>query len=87
MLCLTELKETFAMFDIDGDGRITKVELEKMMKQMGQTPSQDELDNIMKNADTDGKTAAGCYYFIQAYLTSYRKYKTYKCTCLQVNVL
>lgn len=54
MLSLIELKEAFALFDKDGDGRITANELESVMKSMGETPTPKELRQIIHDVDTDG---------------------------------
>lgn len=42
-----ELKETFALFDKDGDGCITSVELGHVMRALGQTPSEQELVDMI----------------------------------------
>jgi len=50
---LEELKTAFDMFDKDGDG-ISREELEDAMKTFGKAPTQEELDEMMRNADEDG---------------------------------
>lgn len=49
-----ELREAFALFDKDGDGRITGTELESVMRSMGENPTQKEITQILKELDTDG---------------------------------
>lgn len=49
-----ELKDAFAVFDADGSGTISKSELKKLMKNLGQTLSDPELDAMMEEVDTDG---------------------------------
>lgn len=47
----------FDLFDANGDGKISPGELNQMMEKLGQTPSPEELKDIMKSADVDGKSA------------------------------
>ena len=42
------------IFDKDGDGFITPQELRSVMTQMGEPVTHDEVDAIVKEADTDG---------------------------------
>jgi len=49
-----ELRDAFAVFDSDGSGSISRDELKKLMKQLGQTLSDAELDAMMDEVDTDG---------------------------------
>ena len=46
------------MFDDNGDGKISRQELTKMMSSLGQTPSEEEISAIMTKADKDGKLHA-----------------------------
>lgn len=54
---IAELKEAFALFDKDGDGRITANELENVMRSMGENPTSKELSKIIQDLDTDGSGA------------------------------
>ncbi|XP_035692824.1 neo-calmodulin-like isoform X2 [Branchiostoma floridae] len=49
-----ELKETFSLFDKDGDGNITATELESVMRSLGHDPTGDEIQDMMKSVDVDG---------------------------------
>jgi len=49
-----DLKEAFSMFDIDGDGTITIVELKEVMKSLGQNPTENELKQMIKSVDDNG---------------------------------
>ena len=49
-----ELKDAFAVFDADGSGTISRSELKKLMKSLGQKLSDAELDAMMDEVDTDG---------------------------------
>ncbi|KAH8925291.1 calmodulin [Atractiella rhizophila] len=49
-----ELRETFKVFDADGNGYITKAEIESVMKKLGDQLSSEQLDEMLKEADTNG---------------------------------
>lgn len=49
-----EMKEAFALFDKDGDGKITVEEIKAVIISMGQTPSDEEAQEMMQNMDKDG---------------------------------
>ena len=49
---MDQLREVYEQFDPDGDG-ITIEELEAAMISWGQNPTQEELYEMMKKADTD----------------------------------
>merc|ERR1711892_257651 len=49
-----ELKEAFDAFDKDGSGAISAEELLGVMRAMGQNPTEDEVLNLMLEADLDG---------------------------------
>ena len=49
---LDQLREVYELFDPDGDG-ITIEELEAAMISWGQNPTQEELQEMMRKADTD----------------------------------
>jgi len=51
---IAEFKEAFRLFDRDGNGNITIQELETVMRSLGQTPSKEELDVMIKEVDSDG---------------------------------
>ena len=51
---ITELKEAFEIFDKDRDGYITTKELGDIMKKLGQTPSEAELQDMINEVDIDG---------------------------------
>lgn len=52
---LEEFKEAFELFDKDGDGRITAHELGIVMHSLGQTPTEQELVDMVNEIDEDGK--------------------------------
>lgn len=51
---VNECKETFKMFDRDGDGTITEKELGIVMRQLGLNPTEDELKEMIDEVDDDG---------------------------------
>lgn len=55
MLPFPELQEAFSLFDKDGSGTISNEELEVVMKSLGQNPSEEELQKMIKEVDADGK--------------------------------
>ena len=51
---LREFREAFAFFDKDGDGRITPEELSTVVRSLGQSPTPEELREMVRDADADG---------------------------------
>ena len=51
---VNEFKEAFEIFDKDKDGYITTKELGDIMKNLGQTPSEAELQDMINEVDIDG---------------------------------
>ena len=49
-----DLREAFSLFDTDGDGTISLVELGNVMKSLGRTLSRSKLKEMIAIADTDG---------------------------------
>lgn len=49
---LARAKEAFFRIDKDGSGSIDKEELGFMLKSLGQNPTDEDLDNMMKDADS-----------------------------------
>ncbi|KAL1555366.1 putative calcium-binding protein CML36 [Salvia divinorum] len=50
-----ELKQAFEMIDRDGDGKITKEELESLLSRLGaEPPSKEELSQMLSEVDRDG---------------------------------
>ena len=49
-----EFKKAFDQFDADGGGSISSDELGKVMRKLGQNPTDDELQDMMNEADADG---------------------------------
>lgn len=50
-----EFQEAFRLFDKDGDGSITKQELGRVMRSLGQFAREEELERMLQEVDIDGK--------------------------------
>lgn len=51
----TEFREAFRLFDKDGDGTITKEELGRVMRSLGQFARAEELRTMLQEIDIDGE--------------------------------
>ena len=49
-----EYREAFALFDKNGDGTITVVELGTVMRNLGNNPTDSELQDMINEVDADG---------------------------------
>lgn len=49
-----ELREAFKVFDKDGNGFISAAELRHVMTNLGEKLTDEEVDAMIKEADTDG---------------------------------
>lgn len=50
---VSDLKAAFQVFDLDGDGYITKEELKTAMEMIGEAVTDNQLDYVIRLADTD----------------------------------
>lgn len=50
---LESLKEAFSLFDKNGDGKISAVELGDVMRVGGQNPTEAELNKMIREVDTN----------------------------------
>ena len=62
-----EIRETFKVFDKDGDGTITTKELGTVMRSLGQSPAEAELQDMIMEVDVDGN---GAHSYMHAYSRS-----------------
>jgi calmodulin len=60
---LQEIKQAFAVFDTDGDGSITREELGNVMKSLGEDLTDQELEEMLEHADTNGDGLISCMSF------------------------
>ncbi|XP_040385423.1 calmodulin-like protein 5 [Oryza brachyantha] len=51
---IAEFREAFSFFDKDGDGCITLEELDTVVRSLGQTPTREELAEMIRDVDADG---------------------------------
>ncbi|GLV36930.1 uncharacterized protein CBL_02235 [Carabus blaptoides fortunei] len=51
---MKEFREAFRLFDKDGDGTITKEELGRVMRSLGQFARTEELQQMLQEVDVDG---------------------------------
>lgn len=49
-----DLTEAFKMFDINGDGKISRLELGTILRSLGETPTETELDQMIQDVDANG---------------------------------
>lgn len=60
MACVSfviEFRAAFELFDKDNNERITLDELGTVMKSLGMNPTDEELRDMIREHDTDGKVA------------------------------
>lgn len=65
--------QAFLLFDKDGDGSITTTELGTVMRSLGQTPTEDDLRQMINEVDADG---SGTIDFAEFLTLMARKIKT-----------
>ena len=47
-------EELFALYDVNENGTISRDELAKVIRGLGENPTEDELNDIFKELDSDG---------------------------------
>lgn len=55
-----ELRAAFQVFDRDGSGTINIEELKQVMKSIGESLTDDEIEEMMVEADKDGNGTIDC---------------------------
>jgi len=63
-----ELREAFRVFDRDGSGFISAAELRHIMTHLGEKLSEEEVNEMMKEADPDGDGQVNYEEFIKVIL-------------------
>lgn len=68
-----EIREAFKVFDRDNNGFISAAELRHVMTSIGEKLTDDEVDEMIKEADQDGdgKIDCGCHFFISGTTLTY----------------
>mmetsp|Transcript_1314 Transcript_1314/g.2033 ORF Transcript_1314/g.2033 Transcript_1314/m.2033 type:complete len:149 (+) Transcript_1314:117-563(+) len=62
---LAEFKEAFSLFDRDGDGTIDNDELGTVMRSLGHQPTEEEIEDMIREADKDGNGTIDFSEFIE----------------------
>ncbi|KAG2199127.1 hypothetical protein INT46_000872 [Mucor plumbeus] len=60
-----ESKETFRVFDRDGNGYISESELRHIMASVGEKLTENELSVMLREADVDGDGQINCKEFVK----------------------
>lgn len=58
-----ELKNAFKVFDKDGSGTISAIELRAVLQHLGENLTDDDLDEMLKMADKNGDGNIDCKYY------------------------
>ena len=64
-----ELRAAFDVFDKDGNGTISADELRSLMKSIGEELTDQDIDEMLKEADKDGDGTIDCQSFPYSRLT------------------
>jgi len=62
---MSAYRDTFAIFDKDGNGEITATELGEVMRSLGQNPSESELQDMINEVDADNSGTVDLEEFLQ----------------------
>ncbi|KAJ6466853.1 calmodulin [Mycena sanguinolenta] len=64
-----EIRQTFAVFDKDGNGTISVTELQQVMRSLGEKLTDREVEEMMREADVDGDGEINYDEFLQMMLS------------------
>jgi Ca2+-binding EF-hand superfamily protein len=62
---ILEFREAFRLFDKDGDGSITKEELGRVMRSLGQFAREEELETMLQEVDIDGMSKFNIFILVK----------------------
>merc|ERR1711997_1246605 len=62
---IAEFKEAFSLFDKDGNGLISAAELRHVMTNLGEKLTDEEVDEMIREADVDGDGAINYQEFVR----------------------
>lgn len=69
-----EIKEAFKVFDKDGNGFISAAELRHVMTNLGEKLSDNEVDEMIREADVDGDGQINYDEFVKVSYTNHNNY-------------
>lgn len=69
-----EIREAFKVFDRDNNGFISAAELRHVMTSIGEKLTDDEVDEMIREADQDGDGRIDCTYSFSAANSAARQY-------------
>mmetsp|Transcript_11217 Transcript_11217/g.26963 ORF Transcript_11217/g.26963 Transcript_11217/m.26963 type:complete len:149 (+) Transcript_11217:101-547(+) len=69
---IAEFKEAFSLFDRDGDGTIDNEELGTVLRSLGNQPTDEEVEDMIREADKDGNGTIDFAEFIEMMPTQER---------------
>ncbi|EFN62276.1 Calmodulin-like protein 3 [Camponotus floridanus] len=79
---MKEFREAFRLFDKDGDGTITKEELGRVMRSLGQFARAEELSTMLQEIDIDGERQ----FYYQSVRDYILKLKSWNCAMFLLSV-
>lgn len=65
-----EIREAFKVFDRDNNGFISAAELRHVMTSIGEKLTDDEVDEMINEADQNGDGRIDCRYLVDSRMTS-----------------
>jgi len=69
---IAEFKEAFSLFDKDGDGTIDNEELGTVLRSLGNQPTDEDVEDMIREADKDGNGTIDFGEFIEMMPTQER---------------
>lgn len=70
-----EIREAFKVFDRDNNGFISAAELRHVMTSIGEKLTDDEVDEMIREADQDGDGRIDCMILLPGRVSSHKKRK------------
>ncbi|KAK8894581.1 hypothetical protein M9Y10_023017 [Tritrichomonas musculus] len=73
---LTDIRESFDLFDRDGDGHITRTEFATILRSWGQTPTDEEIAQIIAQVDKNKNGMIEYDEFVEMMCNSIKHFET-----------